>query len=198
MARDNHTDPVVREAYQLSHDYIAYVTGKALGPAPSASALALRQAGDELLEKFPIFFKRWPRVFSGVTEAEACDFLIQIVEENFREQWERQHRQAGYPPHVPWSTVLSIYVLAGQMAIYCQEHGMERVLGQLSERVGHYVEDNICPVIREKDGWVGFTERFGKKEGMEKKVLKTCCGVVLVCTVLLLSHYLWKRKSPSY
>ncbi|XP_075435352.1 bcl-2-related ovarian killer protein homolog A-like [Ascaphus truei] len=197
MAAVDQTDSVVIEAYQLSRDYIAYVTGKSIGPAPSAATAVLRQAGDELLEKFPIFFKRWPRVFNGVTENEACDFLIQILEENFKQQRERQHRHPGYPPELAWSSILSIYVLAGQMAIYCQEHGMEGALGPLAERVGHYVEENVCPVIRAKNGWGGFSERFRKKEDIEKKALKICCGLLLVCSALILTHFLWRRKMPS-
>ncbi|KAE8582076.1 hypothetical protein XENTR_v10019932 [Xenopus tropicalis] len=197
MAWDEQRDPVVQEAYLLARDYIAYVTGTATGPAPSAAALALRQASDELLEKFPIFFKRWPKVFRGVTEERACDFLIQIVDENFQQQRERRHRQTGYAMELPWSTVLSVYVLAGQMAINCQKNGMERALGPLAETVGHYVEENICPLIKEKDGWVGFIERFSRKEGLEKKVLRTCCGLLLVCVALLLTSFLWKRKMAS-
>lgn len=157
MAEAKHKDPVVREAYELSHDYIGYVTGRATGPAPSPAACALRFAGDELVEKFPIFFKRWPRVFRGVTEDTACDLLIQTIDDNMREFWVRQKRQTGYPLDMPWSTVLSIYVLAGQMAIHCQENGLEKVLEPLAERVGHYMEENICPVIRAKDGWVSIS-----------------------------------------
>ncbi|KAM4664999.1 bcl-2-related ovarian killer protein homolog A-like [Discoglossus pictus] len=198
MAGVNPADPVVVEAYQLAHDYIAYVTGKYKGPAPSAASRALRQAGDELLEKFPIFFKRWPRVFQGVREDEVCDFLLRIVDENFREQQEHQKRHPGYPPDVPWSSVLSIYVLTGQMAIYCQEHGMEGALGPLADQVGHYVEEHICPVIREKNGWVNFTERFQKKEDVEIKIVKLCGGLLLVCSALLLTHCLWGRNmAPS-
>ncbi|CAI9583507.1 unnamed protein product [Staurois parvus] len=85
MAEAKHTDPVVREAYELSHDYIHYVTGRTTTPAPSPAACALRFAGDELMEKFPIFFKRWPRVFRGVTEDTACDLLIQTIDDNMRE-----------------------------------------------------------------------------------------------------------------
>ncbi|XP_075042193.1 bcl-2-like protein 2 [Mixophyes fleayi] len=195
MAELNNTDPVVREAYQLSHDSIAYVTGRAAGPAPSAATLALRHAGDELLEKFPIFFKRWPRVFSGVTDDNACDLLVQIIDENIKGHWDRQRRQPGYPPDLPWSSVLSIYVLAGQMATYCQENGLENVLQQLPERLGGYVEEHICPVLRKKDGWVGFTERFSKKEETERKVLRVCSAVLAACSVLLLTHFLWRRMS---
>ncbi|OCT66896.1 hypothetical protein XELAEV_18038178mg [Xenopus laevis] len=197
MAWEKHRDPVVQEAYLLAHDYIAYVTGKSTGPAPSEATLALRQAADELLEKFPIFFKRWPKVFSGVTEENACDFLIQIVDENFKQQQERQRRQTGYAMELPWSMVLSVYVLAGQMAIYCQQHGMEHVLGPLAEKVGCYVEENVCPFIKEKDGWVGFNERFRRKDGLEKKVLKACCGLLLVSLALLLTCFLWRKKMAS-
>ncbi|XP_044124626.1 uncharacterized protein LOC122919592 isoform X2 [Bufo gargarizans] len=153
MAAGNHTDPLVTEAYQLARDYIAYVTGRSKGPPSSAAALALCHAGDELLEKFPIFFKRWPRVFKGLTEDRACDFLIETIDENVQGYWDRQMRHPGYPADIPWSTVLSIYVLAGQMAIYCHEHGMDGVLDPLTERVGAYVEEHICPVLQEKGGW---------------------------------------------
>ncbi|XP_073454072.1 bcl-2-related ovarian killer protein homolog A-like [Aquarana catesbeiana] len=197
MAEAKHTDPVVREAYELSHDYIGYVTGRVTGPAPSPAACALRFAGDELVEKFPIFFKRWPRVFRGVTEDTACDLLIQTIDDNMREFWDRQKRQTGYPLDIPWSMVLSIYVLAGQMAIHCKENGMEKVLEPLAERVGHYMEENFCPVIRAKDGWVGFTKRYREKENVEGKVLQICLAVLITLLALLLTHCLWKRKMAS-
>ncbi|KAM3912462.1 anti-apoptotic protein NR13-like [Leptodactylus fuscus] len=194
MAAENRTDPLVTEAYQLARDYTAYVTGRTKGPAPSLAALTLRQAGDELLERFPIFFKRWPRIFQGLTEDKACDFLIQTIDENIQGYWDRQRRHPGYPADIPWSTVLSIYVLAGQMAIYCQEHGMENVLDPLSERVGAYIEEHICPVLRQKGGWVGFIEHYRKKDNMERKTLRICCTVLAICSALLLTHYLWRRR----
>ncbi|XP_040261776.1 bcl-2-like protein 1 [Bufo bufo] len=188
---------MVTEAYQLARDYIAYVTGRSKGPPSSAAALALRHAGDELLERFPIFFKRWPRVFQGLTEDRACDFLIETIDENVQGYRDRQMRHPGYPADIPWSTVLSIYVLAGQMAIYCQEHGMDSVMDPLTERVGAYVEEHICPVLQEKGGWVGFVEHYGKRDDLEKKTLRVCCAVVAVCSALLLTHFLWRRKLSS-
>lgn len=68
-------DPLVREAYLMVYDYINYVTAKPgtpLGPAPSQASAALRHAGDELLQRFPIFFRHWPRVFRDATEDTAC------------------------------------------------------------------------------------------------------------------------------
>ncbi|XP_069799323.1 bcl-2-like protein 1 [Dendropsophus ebraccatus] len=194
MAAGNHTDPLVTEAYQLTRDYIAYVTGRSTGPAPSAAARTLRQAGDELLDRFPIFFKRWPRVFQGLTEEEACDYLIQTIDENIREYRERQTRHPGYPEDIPWSTILSIYVLSGQMAIYCQEHGMENVIEPLTERVGTYIEEHVCPLLRNKNGWVGFIEYFGKKEDIERKTFRICCTVLAVFSALILTYLLWRKK----
>ncbi|XP_056396131.1 uncharacterized protein LOC130291437 [Hyla sarda] len=199
MASVTHTDPLVTEAYQLARDYMAYVTGRTTGPAPSAATRTLRQAGDELLERFPIFFKRWPRVFQGLTEDKACDFLMETIDENIKEYWDRQKKHPGYPIDIPWSTILSIYVLSGQMAIYCQEHGMENVTDQLAERVGAYVEKQICPLLRKQDGWVGFVEYFGKKEDLERKTFRICCIALAVCSALILICFLWRKKlsSPS-
>lgn len=149
----NSPDPLVREAFLMAHDYIDYVTtGGAdgtMGPAPSTCTAALRHAGDELLNRFPIFFRRWPRVFQDVTENTACPMLMNLLDEHF------------FPPvtggrqrELAWSAVLSVYVLAGQMALHCQERGMEAVLPRLKESVGAYVERVICPEIQNKGGWV--------------------------------------------
>ncbi|KAM9324292.1 bcl-2-like protein 2 [Gastrophryne carolinensis] len=197
MADTMNTDPVVREAYELAQDYIAYVTRRSTGPAPSPAARALRYAGDELLVKFPIFFKRWPRIFKGVTEDEVCNLLVQMIDDSMKEFWDRQKRQTGYPRDIPWSTVLSVYVLGGQLAVYCQDHGMEKVLGPLAERVGLYMEEKICPVIKEKGGWVGFTKRYEKNEDLEGKVLQICCTVLITLSALLVTYLLWKRKMSS-
>lgn len=191
MAEAKHTDPVVREAYELSHDYIGYVTGRVTGPAPSPAACALRFAGDELVEKFPIFFKRWPRVFRGVTEDTACDLLIQIIDDNMREFWDRQKRQTGYPLDISWSMVLSIYVLAGQMAIHCKENGMEKVLEPLAERVGHYMEENICPVIRAKDGWVSISWTELKGICCVKRNKGTAILISVLKIFMLILHLYW-------
>ncbi|KAM4019447.1 bcl-2-related ovarian killer protein homolog A-like [Anomaloglossus baeobatrachus] len=197
MAAENPTDPLVTEAYLLAHDYIAYVTGRAHGPAPSVAARTLRQAGDQLLDKFPIFFKRWPRVFQGVTEARVCDFLIEAIDDNVQGYWERQKRHSGPPADIPWSTVLSIYVLAGQMAKYCQEHGMESALEPLAERVGAYVQEHICPLLRRKDGWAGFIDHFAPHEDIEMKTLLLCSAVLAVSSALLLTLFLWKKHLSS-
>lgn len=149
----NSPDPLVREAFLMAHDYIDYITtggsDGTMGPAPTACTAALRHAGDELLNRFPIFFRRWPRVFQDVTEKTACSTLTSILDEHF------------FPPvpggrrrDLAWSAVLSVYVLSGQMALHCKERGMLVVLPQLKECVGAYVERVICPHIQDKGGWV--------------------------------------------
>ena len=146
-------DPLVREAFLMAYDYIDYVTTGGLegtmGPAPTACTAALRHAGDELLTRFPIFFRRWPRVFQDVKENTACRKLTNILDEHFFPPVPR-----GRGRDLAWSAVLSVYVLAGQMALHCQERGMAGVLPQLKECVGAYVEKVICPEIRDKGGWV--------------------------------------------
>ncbi|XP_040010779.1 BCL2 like 16 [Xiphias gladius] len=187
-------DPLVREAFLMAHDYIDYVTkGGAdgtMGPAPSACTAALRHAGDELLTRFPIFFRRWPRVFQDVAENTACPMLISILDEHF------------FPPvpggrqrDLAWSAVLSVYVLAGQMALHCHERGMMVVLPQLKECVGAYVERVICPEIQDKGGWSGFVSRFGEKQDLEGQVKKVCCWTLLTLATSILTYLLWKRMA---
>ncbi|KAK6480938.1 bcl-2-related ovarian killer protein-like [Huso huso] len=184
-----HADPVVREAYLMSHDYISYVTGMAPAsrPAPSKAAAALRHAGDELLLKYPIFFKRWPRLFQELDGGDACDTLLRVLDEHFTAD-----RAAGR--QLTWSAILSIYVLAGQMALHCQESGMGSALPELQRRVGEYVERVVCPQIREKGGWSGFLTRYSKKQDPEQVVIRVCCASLLLFTSVTLSYYLWKRK----
>lgn len=139
----------------MAYDYINYVTSKPgtpLGPAPSQASAALRHAGDELLQRFPIFFRRWPRVFRDVTEETACSTLLSILDEHFSQTRRRD---------LAWSAILSVFVLAGQMALHCQQNGMNGVLPQLQQSVGSYVERVICPEIRDKGGWVS------RQHGME-------------------------------
>ncbi|XP_068167494.1 BCL2 like 16 [Antennarius striatus] len=187
-------DPLVREAYLMAHDYIDYVTtGGAdgtMGPAPTVSTAALRHAGDELLNRFPIFFRRWPRVFQDVTESTACPMLVSILDEHF---FPPVH--GGRRRDLAWSAVLSVYVLAGQLALHCQERGMVVVLPQLKECVGAYVERVICPDIRDKGGWGGFVSRFGEKPGLEVQVHKLCCWTLAALTVSIVIYCLWKRMT---
>ncbi|XP_023696510.2 BCL2 like 16 [Paramormyrops kingsleyae] len=184
-------DPLVREAFVMSYDYISYVTarpGTSVPPAPSAAAAALRHAGDELLLKFPIFFRRWPRVFQDVTETSACPMLIAILDEHFAPA------PGGRRRELAWSAILSVYVLAGQMALHCQEKGMLGTLPELQECVGMYVERLICPEIRDKGGWSGFVSRFGKKQDLESHVKKVCSWTLLILTMSIISYFLWKRR----
>uniref|UniRef100_A0A673BPY4 Bcl-2 Bcl-2 homology region 1-3 domain-containing protein n=1 Tax=Sphaeramia orbicularis TaxID=375764 RepID=A0A673BPY4_9TELE len=166
----NSPDPLVREAFLMAHDYIDYVT--------TGGADALRHAGDELLIRFPIFFR----------ETTACPMLVSILDEHF------------FPPvpggqrrDLAWSAVLSVYVLAGQMALHCHERGMEAVLTQLKECVGGYVERVICPEIRDKGGWSGFVSRFGVKQDLEGHVKRVCCWSLLALASSILIYCLWKR-----
>lgn len=159
----NSPDPLVREAFLMAYDYIDYVTtGGAdgtIGPAPTACTAALRHAGDELLTRFPIFFRRWPRIFQDVTEKTACPMLMSLLDEHFFPA-----APGGRRRDLAWSAVLSVYVLAGQMALHCHERGMMVVLPQLKECVGAYVERVICPEIREKGGWVSVTSDICKEQ----------------------------------
>ncbi|XP_035235855.1 BCL2 like 16 [Anguilla anguilla] len=185
-------DPLVREAFLMAHDYIDYVTagqGAAVPPAPTAATAALRHAGDELLLKFPIFFRRWPRIFQDVTERSACPMLLAMLDEHFK-----QSASGGRQRDLAWSAVLSVYVLAGQMALHCHERGMQGVLPELKECVGQYVERVICPELRDKGGWSGFIVRFSKKQDLEWQVKKVCCWTLLLLTTSILSYFLWKRR----
>ena len=154
----NSPDPLVREGYVMAHDYIAYVTaggldgGRAVGAPLSRSAAALRYAADELLLRFPIFFRRWPRIFRNVSETTAWPLLMSMLDQHFLPSV--SPGVGGRRRELAWSAVLSVYVLAGQMALHCQERGMQGVLPQLKESVGAYVERVVCPEIRDKGGWV--------------------------------------------
>ncbi|KAL4622646.1 apoptosis regulator Bcl-2-like [Arapaima gigas] len=186
-------DPVVREAFIMSYDYISYVTagpGSPVPTAPTPAAAALRHAGDELLLKFPIFFRRWPRIFQDVTESSACPMLLAILDEHFAPNAPR-----GRQRELAWSAVLSVYVLAGQMAKHCQERSMLGALPQLQECVGEYVERLICPEIRDRGGWNGFVCRFGKKRDLEAQVKRVCCWSLLLLATGILSYLLWKRRT---
>ncbi|XP_017289472.1 BCL2 like 16 [Kryptolebias marmoratus] len=189
----NSPDPLVREAFLMAHDYIDYVTkgaGGTVGPAPTACAAALRHAGDELLTRFPIFFRRWPRIFQDVTENTACPVLISILDEHFFPPVPK-----GRQRDLSWSAVLSVYVLAGQMALHCNERGMVAVLPQLKESVGVYVKRVICPDIRDKGGWEGFVSHFGKKQNLEGQVKMVCFWTLIALTVCILSHFFWRRMA---
>ncbi|XP_072888623.1 BCL2 like 16 [Hemitrygon akajei] len=181
------TEHVVQEAYVMSQDYIRYVTGRASKAAPSVTAATLRHAGDDLLVKYPIFFKRWPRVFKDVSSDDACDYLFRILDEHFQPEKPWQKKE------LTWSGILSIYVLAGQLAIHCQKNGMESVLEELELRVGKYVESNVCPSIREKGGWSGFVERYAEKEESENMVIRVCCGMLLLLATMSLTYYIYRR-----
>ncbi|XP_026125507.1 BCL2 like 16 [Carassius auratus] len=183
----NSPDQLVREAYLMAYDYINYVTAKPgvpVGPAPSRATAALRHAGDELLTRFPIFFRRWPRVFQDVTDRTACSTLVSILDEHFAPTRRRD---------LAWSAVLSVFVLSGQLALHCEEKGMSDILPQIQECVGSYVERVICPEIRDRGGWSGFISRFGEKQNLEDQVMKVCCWSLLLLGVGILAYFLWRR-----
>ncbi|XP_059359171.1 BCL2 like 16 [Carassius carassius] len=185
----NSPDQLVREAYLMAYDYINYVTAKPgvlVGPAPSRATAALRHAGDELLTRFPIFFRRWPRVFQDVTDRTACSTLVSILDEHFAPTRRRE---------LAWSAVLSVFVLSGQLALHCQEKGMSDILPQIQECVGSYVERVICPEIRDRGGWSGFISRFGEKQNLEDQVMKVCCWSLLLLGVGILAYFLWRRTT---
>ncbi|KAK9970134.1 hypothetical protein ABG768_026101 [Culter alburnus] len=184
----NSPDPLVREAYLMAYDYINYVTAKPgvpLGTAPSHATAALRHAGDELLARFPIFFRRWPRVFQDVTDRTACSTLVSILDEHFAPTRRRE---------LAWSAVLSVFVLAGQLALHCQERGMSATLPQIQECVGSYVERVICPEIRDRGGWSGFVSRFGQKQNLEDQVMRVCCWSLLLLCFGIFSYFVWTRR----
>lgn len=56
--------------------------------------------------------------------------------------------------------MLSVYVLAGQMALHCLQSGLDGIVPQFKECVGGYVERVICPEIRDKGGWVSSLVKF--------------------------------------
>ncbi|KAK0136413.1 Apoptosis regulator R1 [Merluccius polli] len=186
----NSPDPLVREAHVMAHDYIAYVIGGRATHPRSRGAAALRHAGDELLLRFPIFFRRWPRVFRDVSETTAWPTLMALLDQHFFPP-----PAAGRRPELAWSAVLSVYVLAGQMALHCRERGMLGVLPQLQEAVGAYVERVVCPEIRDRGGWSGFVTRFGPKADLENQVRSACCWALLLLAASILSYSLWKRMA---
>lgn len=99
--------------------------------------------------RFPIFFRCWPRIFNDVTEKTSCPILISILDEHFFPQV-----LGGRCRDLAWSAVLSVYVLAGQMALHYHRRGMTVVLSQLKECVGAYMKRVICSEIQDKGGLV--------------------------------------------
>ncbi|KAK7933289.1 hypothetical protein WMY93_004185 [Mugilogobius chulae] len=162
-------DPLVREAYLMAHDYIEYVTSGgadgSMGPAPTqCTALydtqgTRRDRGDSHpdADEYP-----------GPALLPPCP-------------------GGGRRRELAWSAVLSVYVLAGQMAQHCHESGMEEVLPRLKASVGAYVERVICPEIRDKGGWSGFVSRFGQRPGLESRLKAVCCWSLLALAVSILS-----------
>ncbi|CAL1616805.1 unnamed protein product [Knipowitschia caucasica] len=195
------SDPLVREAYLMAHDYIDYVTGggaesRSMRAAPTACTAALRHAGDQLLSRFPIFFRRWPRIFKDVSEEQAVSTLLSILDQHFCPS-QGGGQGGGRRGELAWSAVLSVYVLAGQMAQHCQEGGMEGVLPQLKASVGDYVERVICPELRDRGGWSGFVSRFGRPPGLDSRLRAVCGWSLVALAVSLLSYGLWKLLTTA-
>uniref|UniRef100_A0A3P9CRT4 Uncharacterized protein n=1 Tax=Maylandia zebra TaxID=106582 RepID=A0A3P9CRT4_9CICH len=88
------------------------VNNGTMGPVPTACTAAMHHAGNELLTPFPIF--------QDVTENTACLILICILDEHFLPPTPGTKRLAW---STVLSTVLSVHVLAGQMAIHCHDSG---------------------------------------------------------------------------
>ncbi|XP_033182032.1 BCL2 like 16 [Anabas testudineus] len=93
----------------------------------------------------------WPRIFNDVTEKTSCPILISILDEHFFPQV-----LGGRCRDLAWSAVLSVYVLAGQMALHYHRRGMTVVLSQLKECVGAYMKRVICSEIQDKGGLTDF------------------------------------------
>uniref|UniRef100_A0A9J8BJQ4 Bcl-2 Bcl-2 homology region 1-3 domain-containing protein n=1 Tax=Cyprinus carpio carpio TaxID=630221 RepID=A0A9J8BJQ4_CYPCA len=128
-----------------------------------------------MLTSFPIFFRRWLRVFQDVTDRMACSTLVSILDEHFAPT---RHRELA------WSAVLSVFVLSGQLALHCQESGMSDILPQIQECMGSYVERVICPEIRDRGGWVSVKEDH---------VMRVCCWSLLLLSAGIL-YLVWKRR----
>uniref|UniRef100_A0A9J7ZK94 Bcl-2 Bcl-2 homology region 1-3 domain-containing protein n=1 Tax=Cyprinus carpio carpio TaxID=630221 RepID=A0A9J7ZK94_CYPCA len=131
-----------------------------------------------MLTSFPIFFRRWLRVFQDVTDRMACSTLVSILDEHFAPT---RHRELA------WSAVLSVFVLSGQLALHCQESGMSDILPQIQECMGSYVERVICPEIRDRGGWVSV------KVPKYFIIKKVCCWSLLLLSAGIL-YLVWKRR----
>uniref|UniRef100_A0AAY4DPQ3 Bcl-2 Bcl-2 homology region 1-3 domain-containing protein n=1 Tax=Denticeps clupeoides TaxID=299321 RepID=A0AAY4DPQ3_9TELE len=116
------------------------------------------------------------KVFQDVNKNSPCLMLIVILDEHFAPA-----TSGGRRRDLAWSAVLSVYVLAGQMALHCHNSGMEAVLPQIQECVGGYIERVICPELWDKGS--GFVTRFGKKPTLEGEVKK-----------VILIYFLWKSR----
>uniref|UniRef100_A0A8C1U7Q9 Bcl-2 Bcl-2 homology region 1-3 domain-containing protein n=1 Tax=Cyprinus carpio TaxID=7962 RepID=A0A8C1U7Q9_CYPCA len=134
-----------------------------------------------MLTSFPIFFRRWLRVFQDVTDRMACSTLVSILDEHFAPT---RHRELA------WSAVLSVFVLSGQLALHCQESGMSDILPQIQECMGSYVERVICPEIRDRGGWV---IRFYQSFRREDHVMRVCCWSLLLLSAGIF-YLVWTRR----
>uniref|UniRef100_A0A4W5PJE2 Bcl-2 Bcl-2 homology region 1-3 domain-containing protein n=1 Tax=Hucho hucho TaxID=62062 RepID=A0A4W5PJE2_9TELE len=170
----------------MLHYYINYVTAGPdghIGPPPTATAAALHHAGDQLLIRFPIFFRRWPLIFQDMTETSACPVLTAILDEHFAPT-----NPGGWRRDLAWSAVLSVYVLAGQMALHCHESGMDGIVPQLRSVWGVIWVERVI--------WVDGQSlcRFGQKQDLEAQVKKVCCWTLLLLVTSILSYFLWIQK----
>jgi hypothetical protein len=142
MFHDEAVDPVVAKGISLARDVVLHLQGEnvCLLHADQIS-LCLRNSVIEILEKHAILFtsfaKRLAHTPDNISEA-----FVGVSDELFRNGC------------VTWSRIISLYALAGRLALYFKENSMHKLAERVPQNMAQSIAGKVAPFVKRSGGWV--------------------------------------------
>lgn len=107
---------------------------------------------------------------------------------------------------ITWSKVISLFAIAGGLAVDLVRQGHPDYLSKLIESVGEVIEDELVPFINENGGWTGLNVHVKAVTISDFKFFEYCvlvggCIVTCIIFILLLKfigfNLIWNSLKPN-
>ena len=130
--------PTAQQTLALAKDFISYRLGN--GPIPmSNTAATLRKLADQIEKQYPSLLSHLCHKLN-ITWATAYPTFYEIASEVFVDG-------------INWGRIVALFAFGGKLAMYCDQHHMEDLVGLVTEWVGRYV-CGLSEWIENHGGWV--------------------------------------------
>uniref|UniRef100_A0A8C9YFX3 BCL2 family apoptosis regulator BOK a n=1 Tax=Sander lucioperca TaxID=283035 RepID=A0A8C9YFX3_SANLU len=165
----SHTDKeLVSQAKALCRDYIHSRLNRAgigwskpeHGLAASGGALGeissvLLWLGDELEYLRPNVYRNVARQLNITVASESIvsDAFLAVAADIFS-----TGRHVGLMPGVTWGKVVSLYAVAGALAVDCVRHGNPAMVHTIVDCMGEFVRKSLTSWLKRRGGWVDVTK----------------------------------------
>uniref|UniRef100_A0A8C2GQ45 BCL2 family apoptosis regulator BOK a n=1 Tax=Cyprinus carpio TaxID=7962 RepID=A0A8C2GQ45_CYPCA len=121
--------------------------------------LSLCLLGDELEYLRPNVYRNVARQLNITIASESIvsDAFLAVAAEIFSTGWSIKYTLEKYPG-VTWGKIVSLYAVAGALAVDCVRHGHPAMVHTIVDCMGEFVRKSLVSWLKRRGGWADITK----------------------------------------